>query len=137
MRTWGWIRSPRPRVGCARRGCTSLLEPLALSDTRRNGLRLPCNRGGAARCVGNLKGALQIVHEPVADNPLVLREPVPVVSVMHLAESTVQIAVHPWSRMANFNDASSSVAMTVLEGFRARGIQMPMPQRVVRMLVAG
>jgi len=48
----GWIRSPRPRVRCARRGRTSLPEPLALSDTCRHALPPPCRRGGAARCVG-------------------------------------------------------------------------------------
>jgi hypothetical protein len=40
----GWIRSRRPKVGCARRSCTSLLEPLTLSDTFRHGLPLPCSR---------------------------------------------------------------------------------------------
>ena len=48
----GWIRSRRPREGRARRGRTSLLEPLALSDIYRYGLRLPCSRGGVARCLG-------------------------------------------------------------------------------------
>ena len=38
---------PKGRVREA--GCTSLLE---LSDTYRHGLRQPCSRGGAARCVG-------------------------------------------------------------------------------------
>ncbi len=33
----GWIRSHSPRVGCARRGCTRLLEPPALSNTYRKG----------------------------------------------------------------------------------------------------
>jgi hypothetical protein len=32
---------PPPKGGCARRGCTSLLEPLAPSDTYRHGLRPP------------------------------------------------------------------------------------------------
>ncbi len=42
--TWAWIRSRRPRAGRTSRHCTSLPEPLALSDTYRHGLRLPCSR---------------------------------------------------------------------------------------------
>ena len=43
---------PLPKVRGATRGRTSLLAPLTLSDSYRYGLRLPCSRACAARCIG-------------------------------------------------------------------------------------
>lgn len=82
----------------------------------------------------NMPQAMQLVQQLLAADPLVLKEPAPDVSITTLAESTVQIAIRPWAKVPDFNAASSSVAMAVLQGFRAHGIQMPVPQREVRLL---
>jgi small conductance mechanosensitive channel len=54
--------------------------------------------------------------------------------VLTLADSGVNIAIRPWTAVADFNTASSDITQAVLETFRERGIQIPFPQREVRLL---
>ena len=78
--------------------------------------------------------ALELVRALLAQNPKVLQEPQPVISVLALADSHVQMAVRPWTSVANFNEVSSDVTQAVLAAFRANGISMPVPQREVRLI---
>jgi small conductance mechanosensitive channel len=78
--------------------------------------------------------ALQAIRDLLAAHPKILAEPEPVIRVLTLAESSVQIAVWPWVTVADFNAASSDITQAVLENFRARGIAIPYPQREVRLL---
>ena len=78
--------------------------------------------------------ALELVRALLAQNPKVLREPQPVISVLALADSHVQMAVRPWTSVADFNEVSSDVTQAVLAAFRANGISMPVPQREVRLI---
>jgi len=58
------------------------------------------------------------------------------VRVLTLADSSVQIAVRPWTTVDDFYTASSEITQAVLETFRLRGIAIPFPQREVRLLGA-
>ena len=78
--------------------------------------------------------ALELVRTLLAQNPKVLQEPKPVISVLALADSHVQMAVRPWTSVADFNEVSSDVTQAVLAAFRANGISMPVPQREVRLI---
>ncbi len=82
----------------------------------------------------DIQAALQAIRELLAAHPRILAEPEPVIRVLTLADSSVQIAVRPWTTVADFNVASGDVAQGVLETFRARGIAIPYPQREVRLL---
>ena len=70
----------------------------------------------------------------LAANPRVLQQPEPVIRVLSLGDSSVQIAVRPWATVPDYNAASSEVTQAVLETFRDRGIAIPFPQREVRLL---
>lgn len=78
--------------------------------------------------------ALELVRALLAQNPKVLQEPKPVISVLALADSHVQMAVRPWTSVTDFNAVSSEVTQAVLAAFRANGISMPVPQREVRLI---
>lgn len=80
--------------------------------------------------------ALAAVRDLLAAHPKILREPEPVIRVLTLADSGVQIAIRPWTTVNDFIDASSEITQAVLETFRARGIAIPFPQREVRLLGA-
>jgi small conductance mechanosensitive channel len=84
----------------------------------------------------DLKLALQAIHDLLAANSKVLQAPEPVVRVLTLAESGVQIAIRPWVSVDDFIDTSSEITQAVLESFRQRGIRIPFPQREVRLLDA-
>ena len=78
--------------------------------------------------------ALELVRALLAQNPKVLKEPQPVISVLALADSSVRLAVRPWTSVTDFSDVSSDVTQAVLAAFRANGISMPVPQREVRLI---
>ena len=81
--------------------------------------------------------ALELVRALLAQNPKVLQEPKPVISVLALADSSVRLAVRPWTSVTDFSDVSSDVTLAVLAAFRANGISMPVPQREVRLIEGG
>lgn len=82
----------------------------------------------------DISAALAAIRDLLAANPRVLQEPEPVIRVLGLGDSSVQIALRPWATVQDYNAASSEVTQAVLETFRARGIAIPFPQREVRLL---
>jgi small conductance mechanosensitive channel len=82
----------------------------------------------------DLGQATAVIREVLARNPRVLKDPPPVVGVVLLDDSSVNIAVKPWVQVADFGAASSEINQGLLEEFHARNINMPFPQREVRIL---
>jgi small conductance mechanosensitive channel len=82
----------------------------------------------------DIKQALETIRDLLAAHPKILQEPEPVIRVLTLADSGVQIAIRPWVSVADFIDVSSDITQAVLESFRERGIRIPYPQREVRLL---
>ena len=80
--------------------------------------------------------ALQVIDEILASNPRVMRDPAPVVRVTALADFSVNIAVRPWAQVIEAGITSSELNRAILERFRATGIQIPFPQREVKLLDA-
>jgi len=74
------------------------------------------------------------VREILAANARVLKQPEAVVGVTALGDSSVTIAVKPWVAVNNFFDAGAEINQAILEQFRMRRIEMPFPQREVRLL---
>jgi small conductance mechanosensitive channel len=64
----------------------------------------------------------------------VLKDPKPLVQVAMLADSSIGIAVKPWTSVQDYVSAGGEIYKAVVENFRARGIVIPFPQREVRML---
>jgi small conductance mechanosensitive channel len=81
----------------------------------------------------NINQALIIVREVLARNARVLKEPVPVVGVMMLADSSINIAIKPWAAVGDYNPAQAEIYQDIVEQFRSNNIQIPFPQREVRM----
>ena len=78
--------------------------------------------------------ALGIVDEILKASPRVLQDPGPVLGIARLAESGVTLRVSPWVNLDDYVDATGELNKTILDTFRARGIDIPVPQREVRML---
>ena len=58
----------------------------------------------------------------------------PVIGVRQLADSSINIAVKPWVAVTDFGPACGEINKEVLEAFREHGIEIPFPQREVRLL---
>lgn len=82
----------------------------------------------------NLNEATTIVRSVLAKNPRVLAEPVPVVGVTMLADSSINIAIKPWVKVDDFIFAQAEINQAIAESLRAANISIPFPQREVRLL---
>lgn len=85
----------------------------------------------------NLNQAVGIVRNVLAQNPRVLKEPVPVVGVSMLADCSVNICVKPWISVNDFVAAQTEINQAIAEQLRAANISIPFPQCEVRLLNNG
>jgi len=81
--------------------------------------------------------ALAVLRELLQRNPRVLKQPEAVVGVSALGDSSVNIAVKPWVPVKEFVQAGVELNQAILEEFRSRNIEIPFPQREVRLLNPG
>jgi len=78
--------------------------------------------------------ALATIREILDTNPRVLKEPRAVVGISALADSSINIAISPWVKVPDYGPAQLEIYQAIIEKFRARKIDIPYPQREVRML---
>lgn len=82
----------------------------------------------------NVTLALSTVREILAGNPRVLKEPAATVGINALENSSINIAVQPWVKVTDYGPAQLQIYQAIVEKFRAAGIEIPFPQREVRLL---
>jgi small conductance mechanosensitive channel len=82
----------------------------------------------------NITNALNVVRGVLSHNNRVLKEPAPVVGVNLLADSSINIAIKPWTAVADYGPAQAEIYQAIAEQFRTNKIEIPYPQREVRML---
>ena len=82
----------------------------------------------------DIEQALGVVRRILAANPRVLKDPAAVVGISCLGDSCVTIAVKPWASIDNFGAAGPEINKAILEAFRAEHIEIPFPQREIRLL---
>lgn len=80
----------------------------------------------------DLNQALTIVKDLLAKNPRVLTEPAASVLVSQLGDSAVTISIQPWVRVSDYVSAQGELNQAVIERFRGAAIDIPFPQRDVR-----
>jgi small conductance mechanosensitive channel len=84
----------------------------------------------------DLRRALDAIGDVLSDCAMVLADPVPAIAVVRLGESGIDIAARPWVNVADYGAASSDITRGIVETFRRAGIDIPSPQRVVRLVGA-
>jgi small conductance mechanosensitive channel len=82
----------------------------------------------------DVKGALATIHEILNANARVLKDPQPVVGIEALAPSAITIGILPWVAVPDYGPAQLEIYEAIIEQFHARGIEIPFPQREVRLL---
>jgi small conductance mechanosensitive channel len=82
----------------------------------------------------DLNQAVGIVRNVLAQNPRVLKDPAPFVGVSMLADSSINIAIRPWTAVADFGVAQTEINQAVAEQLRAANVSIPFPQREIRIL---
>jgi small conductance mechanosensitive channel len=82
----------------------------------------------------DLDAALAAVNEVLQANPRVLKDPAPVIQVLRLADSSVEIGVMPWTVVQDYVGLNGEINQALVETFRRRNIVIPLPQREVHLL---
>ncbi|MDB6125812.1 MAG: MscS Mechanosensitive ion channel [Pedosphaera sp.] len=85
----------------------------------------------------NTEKAMAILREILANNPRVLKNPTPGVGITMLSDSSINIAVKPWTSVADYGAAGAEIYQAIILQFRANQIEIPFPQREVRVLGNG
>ena len=78
--------------------------------------------------------ALSIVSDILKQNPKVLTEPAPVVGIAALNELSIALAFRPWVKIEDFVATKAAIYQAVIEGFRNRKIEIPVPRRDIHIL---
>ncbi len=84
----------------------------------------------------NLSQAIEVVKLVLQHNTRVLKEPEARVGVTMLNESSVTISVSPWVAVPDYGGAQAEIYQAIVEQFRANKIEIPFPQREVRLFNA-
>jgi small conductance mechanosensitive channel len=82
----------------------------------------------------NLTQTLALVRSILASNTGVLKDPAPAVGISELGDSGIIISVDPWVPVAEYGKVQGELNQALVEHFHSASIQIPYPQREVRML---
>jgi small conductance mechanosensitive channel len=82
----------------------------------------------------NLPRAIEVIRQVLAQNPRVLKDPTPIVAVVGFGDSSIDIAIKPWSDLKDFALVRAEITLALAEAFRVNDIQIPFPQREIRVL---
>jgi small conductance mechanosensitive channel len=82
----------------------------------------------------DIPNTLALLRQIVSANPRVLKTPEAGIGVSSLADSSINIAVKPWVSVADYGPAGAEIYQSIIDAFRAQKIEIPFPQREVRML---
>ena len=82
----------------------------------------------------DIKEVKALLEKILADNPLVLGDPAPLVAVFELGDNSVNFRVRPWVNTPDYGDAYCQITEAVKQGFDEAGISIPFPQRDVHLI---
>ena len=82
----------------------------------------------------NLTETIAVLRDILNQHPRVLKDPAPAAGIAMLADSSINIAVKPWTTVADYGPAGAELYQAIVERFRERNITMPFPQHEVRLL---
>lgn len=84
----------------------------------------------------DMAGALKLMLDLALGHPRVLRDPEPTAQVVNMADSGVELELGFWidDPERGSQNVRSDISVALLAAFKARGIEIPYPQREVRLI---
>lgn len=82
----------------------------------------------------DLTRAQALARSVLDRNPRVLKEPRAGVSIGALQECGITITVNGWTKLGDYGSAQSEISQALVEIFRQNNIEIPLPQREIRVL---
>ncbi len=84
----------------------------------------------------DLNAAIGVINEVLGQHARVLKDPAPVIQIVRLGDWAVNIGVKPWVAVPDYVAATSEINQAILAALRFQSIEIPVPQREVRLLGA-
>ncbi|MGD0814515.1 MAG: hypothetical protein ABSA83_12995 [Verrucomicrobiota bacterium] len=84
----------------------------------------------------DLKRARELVAQVLAQSKRVLPEPEPIVTVGALRDSAIAISIKFWVNVSDYEWAEGEINEAIVECFRLHQVEIPFPQREVRIINA-
>ncbi|MBN1257410.1 MAG: mechanosensitive ion channel [Planctomycetes bacterium] len=81
----------------------------------------------------NLDKVRKVLEDILASDNRILKDPAPTIGVLALADSSINFAVRPWVKTANYWDVFFATQETIKKRFDAEGICIPFPQQDVHL----
>ncbi|WP_242130731.1 mechanosensitive ion channel family protein [Aestuariivivens marinum] len=78
----------------------------------------------------NIKQSKEVLMNVLTSHPNVLKDPAPAVTVLELADSSVNFAVRPWCKAEHYWNVYFDVTENTKEALDAAGIEIPYPHQV-------
>jgi small conductance mechanosensitive channel len=100
-------------------------------DTRRIDLVIGIGYGD------DIKKARDVINEVLAADDTILKDPSPTVMLLELGASSVDFAVRPWVRTADYWTTRASVLEEIKNRFDSEGISIPYPQQDIHLFKEG
>ncbi|WP_456296261.1 small-conductance mechanosensitive channel MscS [Vibrio sp. AK197] len=91
-------------------------------DTRRVDLVIGVSYGS------DLQKTKEVLLKTIEDEPRLLKDPAPTVGVLALADSSVNFAVRPWVKTADYWPTYFDLMQKIKENLDEAGIEIPFPQ---------
>jgi small conductance mechanosensitive channel len=85
----------------------------------------------------DIKQVLALLEEILKSNPRVLKSPTPGLGVSSLGDCSITVVVRPWTSVADYGPAGAEIYQAIIDRFREQKIEIPFPQREVRVLGSG
>jgi small conductance mechanosensitive channel len=82
----------------------------------------------------DIKKAQALITEILQQDSRILEDPAPSVTVAELAESSVNFAVRPWVKSADYWSVRSDLLQGIKSSFDSNGVSIPYPQRDVHLI---
>ena len=79
----------------------------------------------------DLKKVKEVLQQLLSEDPRILRDPAPVVGVLELGDSSVNLVVRPWVGTGDYWNVHFDLVEKIKQRFDREGITIPFPQRDV------
>jgi len=77
---------------------------------------------------------LRVLRDLVTRHPKVLQDPAPIIGIAGFADSSITLSIRPWVQVASVGVAHIELNQAILQRLQADGVDIPLPQREVRLL---
>ncbi len=82
----------------------------------------------------DIETTLRVLRDLIAKHPQVLQDPTPMIGIAAFADSSITLSIRPWVPVASVGSAQIELNQAILQQLRADGVDIPFPQREVRLL---